>query len=133
LYIAISAFVYFVMLLLRPPHRPLSEVTATVMVLGGSMAAAQGSNTHSQTAQEQEAMQRVSLRNIKLLSACLQCIALLLHVLLLLRRQHLRSATCVVPGSASKTSCGYGNAPALLCQLLLTNICAKHCAAALLT
>jgi hypothetical protein len=41
LYICISAFVYFVMLLLRPPHRPLSEVTATVMVFGGSMAAAQ--------------------------------------------------------------------------------------------
>lgn len=34
--------VYFVMLLLSPPHRPRSDVTATVTVLGGSTPAGQG-------------------------------------------------------------------------------------------
>jgi hypothetical protein len=34
--------VYLVMLELRPPHRPLSLVTATVVVLGGSTAAVRG-------------------------------------------------------------------------------------------
>lgn len=39
LYMLSSCRVYLTMLLLRPPHRPRSDVTATVTTLAGSMAA----------------------------------------------------------------------------------------------